>query len=132
MKLNPDCIRDILLFLEENLSLTPTLGFQEIDYRTLSESLSYSKAEVVNTIITLDEAGFIKTISDYSCEGLEELDIYRITYDGYQFIETIRPETVWKKVRHVGTNIGSMSIDVITKIASSVITELVKAQLNLP
>lgn len=131
MRLNPDCIRDILFFLEEKLTLAPDLTFQEIDYDVLCNNLSYSDAEIVNTLVVLDEAGFIITASDYSNEGLEELCICRITYDGYQFIETIRPETVWQKVKHAGSSVGSMSIDVITKVATSVITDLLKSQLGL-
>lgn len=129
MKLNPNCIRDILFFLEDNLTLDANLAFQTLSYCDLCDALNYSTAELVNTITLLDEAGFIETLSDYSFEGLELLDITRITYNGYQFIETIRPESAWKKVMHVGASVGSFSVDLITKVASSVIAECIKSYL---
>ena len=61
---------------------------------------------------------------------LADLDVYRITYDGYQFIETIRPEPVWAKVKSTGKHIGSFSIDVITRVATTVLTSMINGYLT--
>lgn len=130
MKLNPDCIRDILFYLEENLSISPDLDTEEISIFELSQKLKYPINELVNTLLVLDDAGFIAAAYDSGDNHITEFDIYRITYDGYQFIETIRPESTWKKVKSVCGKIGSFSTNVIVQVASNVLTELIREQMS--
>lgn len=55
-----------------------------------------------------------------------------MTFQGHEFLEKIRSETVWdQKLKPVFTTIGSMSLDVISNVANSVITSLVLKKLNL-
>lgn len=130
MKLNIDCIRDILFYLEENLQLTPDLELEEISLFDLPQHLNYSIQELANTLLVLQEAGFIEAYVVHGDNQITLLDIYRITYDGYQFIESIRPETVWHKVKSVGKSVGSFSISTITQIATGVLTSLITDQLS--
>lgn len=130
MKLNPECIRDILFCLEENLKITPDLELEEVDLYELSNHLNYPIQELANTLLVLSEAGFIEIAADYGSNQITHIDVYRITYAGYQFIESIRPEPVWNKVKSVGKNIGSFSINSIFQIAVEVISTLITAQLS--
>ena len=130
MKLNPDCIRAVLFYLEENLSISSDLEINEISIFDLDRNLEYSINELANTLLVLDDAGFIVTARDDGSNCMNELDVYRITYDGYQFIETIRPESAWKKVKSVCGKIGSFSTNVIVQVASNVLSELIKEQIG--
>lgn len=130
MKLNPDCIRKIMFYLEEHLVISEDLEFEEISIHDLKGKLNYPIQELANTLIVLHEAGFIEIETDYGSNRIVLLDVKRITYDGYQFIETIRPEPVWKKVTSVGKHIGSFSIDVITQIATGVLTSMINGYLS--
>lgn len=130
MKLNPDCMRDILFYLEEHLTISEDLEFERISMYDLTQHLNYSIQEIANTLIVLDEAGYIIAARDYGSDRITELNVCRITYDGYQFIETIRPEPVWKKVKSTGKHIGSFSIDVITQIATNVLTSMINGCLT--
>lgn len=96
MKLNLDTIRTLLLYLEKNLTVSED-GFEEIDYTQISEDTKTSIPETINTLVVLDEAGFIQTISNYGDDSIDELCVFRITYDGYQFLESVRPEPIFKK-----------------------------------
>lgn len=131
MKLNPDCIRDILFYLEEHLSISPELEFLYIDVHELGENLNYPLNEIANTVLVLDDAGFIESTTYSVGDGCIDISISRITYSGYDFIELIRPENVWGKVKSTGKRLGSFSFDVITQIATSVLSSLVNGQLNL-
>lgn len=53
MKLNPDCVRDILFFLEDHLSINSELEFSSIDIYELDQSLNYSIGELSNTLLVL-------------------------------------------------------------------------------
>ena len=60
MKLNPDCMRDLLLYLEDKLSVSESklepgvFSFDCLTLKQISQDLpSYSSSELVNTIITM-------------------------------------------------------------------------------
>lgn len=131
MKLNPDCVRDVLFFLEDHLTINSELEFSTINIYDLEKSLDYPIGEISNTLLVLDDAGFIQTYRCDSDDSIEDLGVFRITYSGYEFIEHIRPETVWGKIKNVGANVGSLSIDIISKIAVTVISQLINGQLSL-
>lgn len=131
MKLNPECIRDIMFYLEENLTMNSDLEINEISVFDLPEKLNYSIEEIANTLLVLDDANFIVCYRNNGNDAIVALDIYRITYTGYQFLENIRPDSVWKKVQTISGNIGSFSLNVISQIATSVLTQMINGQLNL-
>lgn len=131
MKLNPECIRDIMFYLEENLTMNSNLEINEISVFDLPEKLNYSIEEIANTLLVLDDANFIVCYRNNGDDAIVALDIYRITYTGYQFLESIRPDSVWKKVQTISGNIGSFSLNVISQIATSVLTQMINGQLNL-
>lgn len=130
MKLNPDCMRDILFYLEEYLSISEELEFEEISMYDLAQHLDYPIQEIANTLVILDETGYIISVRNDNDDRIADLNVYRITYDGYQFIETIRPEPVWEKVKSTGKHIGSFSIDVITRVATTVLTSMINGYLT--
>lgn len=132
MKFNPDCMRDILFYLEENLAFSDDLEPKYVSIQGLSENLPYTIQEIANMILIMDDAGFISASKFVSNNKIQELIVNRITYDGYQIIESIRPQTVWKKVKSVGRNVGSFSISVISQIASGVLTPMVNSFLKNP
>lgn len=131
MKLNPECIRDIMFYLEENLTMNSDLEINEISVFDLPEKLNYSIEEIADTLLVLDDANFIVCYRNNGDDSIVALDIYRITYTGYQFLESIRPDSVWKKVQTISGNIGSFSLNVISQIATSVLTQMINGQLNL-
>lgn len=136
MKLNPDCIRDLLLHLENSLSVSQgednVFSFDPLTIAEISQSLpSYPAAELVNTIMTLEDGGFITAYADYCGTGIAELEVAQITYSGYQFIEKIRPDTVWGKIKKACIHAGSFSLDLISAAGSEILISLATSYLNL-
>lgn len=112
MKLNLDCMRDILLTLEQ-------FDYGEIVHpKDLEKRLSsnYSRADVYYSALKLAEAGFIKAdYFDIPGDVPEISLIYDITYAGHEFLNSIRPTSVWHKLSPVLQNAGIASL----KIAST-------------
>jgi hypothetical protein len=131
MKLNPECIRAIMLYLEENLTMNSDLEINEISVFDLPRKINFSIEEIANTLLVLDDAGFIVCYRNDGDDAIVALDVYRITYTGYQFLESVRSDTVWKKVQKISGNVGSFSLNVISQIATSVLAQMVNGQLNL-
>ena len=130
MKFNPDCMRDVLLYLEENLTYSPELRLQFISIQDLDKNLPHTIQEIANMVLVLDDADFIDASRFDTGDQLCELLVSRITYSGYQLIESIRPQPVWEKVLSVGKKVGSFSLNVISQISSGVLTSMVNAFLT--
>lgn len=126
MKLNPDCIRDILLKMED----TP---YQEDIYPDqLYETLpDYAHDEIDYTILKMNEAGFISATIQKYLDGSVDITIHDITYNGHQFLANIRSNNIWNNVKEVSKKVGSNSLSAISQIATGVITEIIKSQLGL-
>ena len=86
MKLNPECIRAIMLYLEENLTMNSDLEINEISVFDLPRKINFSIEEIANTLLVLDDAGFIVCYRNDGDDAIVALDVYRITYTGYQFL----------------------------------------------
>ncbi len=130
MKLNYDCMRDVLLYLEEHLEITPELDIPSISIGKIQNNLEYPIEEIANVAIILTEGGFIISSFKNTCH-IHVLLISRITYSGYQLIETIRPQTVWKKIKSTLMPIGSFSISLILQVGSEIITSFIAKKTDL-
>ena len=107
MKLNYDCVRDVLLELEKSLLCKYSDGrfiFDAIELRQLKNKLpnqNYTIEDVFYTVYNLEQAKYINACPLKGNGQIVEYLIYDITYEGHQFIEQIRPKTVWDKSKSV-------------------------------
>ena len=126
MKLNPDCMRDVLIVME-------SAGYlEELSPSAVYESLpDYSEDEINYSIIKLKEAGFIDAIIKEYNSGIAILRLDDITYIGHQFLANVRSDNIWNDVKQVSKKVGSNSISAISQIATGVISAIIKAQLGL-
>lgn len=133
MKLNLNCVRDSLLTLEKWLVLNDQLEFVFLDLNEIMESAEmqkYTKPDVAYTLVMLEEAGFIKAVIDYGCDEISELDVIRLTYQGHQFLETIRPKDTWDKIYAVAEKTGHKSLTSIMEIADIILPDVFKSALH--
>ncbi len=128
MKLNPDCIRDILITVEE-IEYNSTYTIQQFHDQLPKysiEELNYHCLHLINAgLIQGDILSVVRSVMP------EVGRIYDMTYAGHQFLANIRSDNIWKGTKAIASKIGSSSLDAITQIASNVITELIKAQFGL-
>ena len=127
MRLNYDCVRDVLLKLEELLLVeyheeSDSFGFNRVSIKQIFKSFSkekYSSEEILYTVINLGEADYISVSTHYGCGELTACFVTAITYNGNEFINKIRPDTIWGKIKKAFTKIGSVSLPIISEVASS-------------
>lgn len=123
MKLNPDCVRSVLLEIEN-------LGFNEhATISSLHTALpNYSEEDLEYTCFILGDGGFL---------NIERIDlpgqyipavkaVYSMTYKGHEFLSNIRSNSVWSGVKDVGEKLGVSSLAGLVQIAANVATELIK------
>ena len=136
MKLDLECVRDILLLIEakRNYSIDESgcVETDPISMREIWKALpDRDNADIAYSLELLDEAGFID-MSTLDADGaMVEAFISRLTFQGHEYLETIRPETVWKKTTSVLSKIGSFSLDLVKDVASSILSDMAKGFLGI-
>ena len=123
MKLNPDCIRDILFVVEEYSTYS-----NDISEDKLYENLvpKYSQEEILYHVRQCEHSGlFLKVQHYFGGFSIQDLSPY-----GHQFINDIRQDTNWNRTKDIAKNVGSFSLDVLKDISSQVITNLISNQLG--
>ncbi|MEG0255911.1 MULTISPECIES: DUF2513 domain-containing protein [Lactobacillales] len=123
MKLSHDCIRDILLFTEEipyMEHLTGTKIFKSERLKKYSEDeINYAISKLGNEDAQLIN-GFVKIAS-----GKPYLtSISSLTFTGHNYLDNIRDPKVWSESKRISAKFTSVSIEIMTTIASNVITKM--------
>lgn len=130
MKFNPDCIRDILLYLENNLKYENaafSLKHKEISAYKIAEYLSsfYTQDDILYNIEKLEEENYIhySSVSYDKNHSIVEAYIDDITFQGHEFLNNVRSKDIWETAKSGAKKIGSMSLKLLSTIAVQVITK---------
>lgn len=124
MELNLTCIRDLLIYLEKELTLDDSLMFQSIDLTELADAPElnqYSRKELFYTIYNLEQVGFIQTYVQYADNSVYICEVENINYTGHEFLQNIKPLSVWQSLKQKLKPLGSASLPVISQVASQII-----------
>ena len=127
MKLNPDCIRDILIAVESETTLNNPIRF---DPDSLPNGLSnYSSEEVLYHVKQCELSGLFG--GQIHCFLNGGCLVQYLSPSGHQFLSDIRSDNNWSKTKEIAKNVGSESLSAIKDIATGVITSLIQKQLGL-
>lgn len=144
MRLNLDCVRSVLLCVEENSGLRTRCVFvdsamdagiaasglrtrEPMDYQMDlleeydSDEILYHVRYCIEAELVAEAQGsspYIRTIVD-------------LTPKGHDFLANIRDSKIWGGIKSVAAKVGSQSLDAVVQISSNVISELIKAQFGL-
>lgn len=133
MKLNQDCIRDILLACEKLLVMNDDGTMNEISDKILSTYISnYDLATIKYTVKYLKEADLLNaSIFEADMVAVLGFFIYDIKPLGHEFISNIRNDTIWNKVKDYSKKVGSTSIKSLINIAEIVVSEAIKKAMGI-
>lgn len=134
MKLDPECIRDIMLFCEEHTYIKAEEVEKQIcaSYRVLCVDYmrcvpplnKYDAGALIYHIIQLSESGYLATdfhfdpITNFRHNKLPA--VYYVTPKGHEFITAICGETQWEKISKILRSFGSVSLTVIETISKGI------------
>lgn len=119
MELNPKCVRDVMLSIEELVGLDDNLTTHSVslDHLCKHELLQqYSEKEVFYTLLKLNEVNYIDLNYLYASNKLHRCDVGNLTMYGHEYLETIRSNKVFDYVQ-----------DKINEIGGGATTEIIKA-----
>lgn len=131
MKLNYDCVRDVLLYIEENIEYINAdndLAHKSLNFGQVIKGLpEYEKNDVIYSIEKLFEARFIALTSLYRNNSGEitKAQIADITWDGHDFLNNIREEVVWKATKTAANKVKAVSVFTLKTISAQIIKMLI-------
>ncbi|MGG0619209.1 DUF2513 domain-containing protein [Bacillus altitudinis] len=111
MRLNHDCIRDLLLGLEENLNYNQSMKRER--FISMSNLSEYDKNESIYTLKKMVEAGYILATFPNNIDFVIE----DITYSGHQFLDNIRDPEIWSKTKVAASKVAGVSLSVLGELA---------------
>lgn len=121
MRLNPDCIRDILLQTENGSFSIPT-KFNERDTVLLQfeylKKYSYDEVEYHLNQCKLMNFVFIDTPFGY-------IDVIDLSPEGHQFLANIRNNNIWKKTKNIALSLGIFSLSALRDISVNLASDTV-------
>lgn len=126
MKLDIDCIRDVLIEFE-------SFSYGNFSPTHLKNSVAkHGQEQVIYTLAKLIEAGFM--VGDFyrDVNGFIHLEyVCDITFDGHEFLANIKPESTWEKLSKGFVQGGSASVKAAGSVALELGTELIKKAIGL-
>lgn len=122
MKLNPDCVRDVLIWLEDNLKINEDNSFTVMHLIDLNNGLSqYNEDEIYYTVYNLFQVHFIEGKFSLLPSGIPKIcEIHNITWNGHQFLNNIRPKSIWDATKAGASKLGIMSISALNVLAMEI------------
>ncbi|WP_277934370.1 DUF2513 domain-containing protein [Parablautia intestinalis] len=123
MRIDNECIRDILFTVEENsFYRDPCCITDECrDYPNLQK---YENDQLSYHLRYLEMKGLL--FVPYS----HFVNCYDLTPDGHEFLANIRDDNNWKKIKSISSNIGFASLKIISSIAEGVATAAINYNLG--
>lgn len=131
MKLNYDCLRQILLTIEEDLVWENDLTYCRLNLRYMVQKLpKFSTADIAYTSKIAIEADLIEGCLHDCDSGILDISYFGLTYEGHQFIDTVRENKIWKKTKEIISSVGGASLSVITSVANDCLTNFISKRLS--
>ena len=122
MKRDLDLIREIMLVLEDKMEYDK--NFQSAHLIEVIQDKTLSAEKLAYHVGLLVENDFIKA-KEYKYQSGEPTDylINTITSTGQDFIDTIRQDTTWNKIKEKAYEIGGYSLPLLADIGFGILKD---------
>lgn len=125
MKRNVDCIRDILLAIEASPQFAG--AGVSVDGEALGLAGKYDRGEILYNTALLVEAKFLDGVVANSGDlGIVDVVVFKISWQGHDFIETVRDPAVYRKAKEAASRVGTFTLDVLAAIAKGFVIAKLK------
>jgi hypothetical protein len=123
MKLNHDCVRGVLLAIEDSSSTHARITVDKlVGNQYLKE---FSSKDIHYTIARLNEAGYIN-VHTIKIAGIgEDFIVESLTWNGHAFLDNIRDNTIWDKTKKSVSVLSSVSLSILSEVAKEAVKKAV-------
>jgi len=128
MRRDFDLIRKLLFFFEEKPDMSPVLWTDPPDVD------GYSTDEVKYHLMLLYQADLVdgEPIRSTTSDRIIDMGaVFSLTWEGHEFLEKIRSDTVWEKVKQTTLSIGwNLTFQALSAVASWFLRQALQGQLG--
>lgn len=133
MKLDYNCIRDLLLFLEGNIQYqtfpygeSSLIAPNKVDLFNVENALSqHSLEDITYCSIKLIEADFIDAHVKEADQGILNIYYYAISFAGHQYLDSVRSPKIWDRIISTfSDNAVPMTFGLIQGVSQDIIGKL--------
>ncbi|MEF2965086.1 DUF2513 domain-containing protein [Paenibacillus sp. M1] len=117
MKLDRECVRDVLLLIESFDREQVITSDELLNLQALN---NYGESTILYTVEKLDEAGFVNVKFMPVLGGENPFFLQSITWEGHQFLDTIRDPAIWRETKSIASKVASASLTVLSDVAAGV------------
>ena len=123
MKRDMELIRKILFAIEEQ--------YVDVDIYNLHID-GYDFKAIAYHCSILNDAGLISDYDDrYGGNGLSDFGLGSLTWEGHEFLDKVRSDTIWNKTKEAISKKGlPMILDEVKEVASTIISSMTEGALN--
>lgn len=132
MKLNQNCVRDIMLYIEDEakpgLYLSLNDFYNPVDKRNTKyqQNLAkYDKETIEYTLMKLSETKYLKDHPSIVENKLVGYNVDSISWEGHKFLDTIRDPKIWSATKKILSHLESVSISFTSQVASKVLEDYI-------
>lgn len=132
MKLNHDCIRDVMIYIENNcIYEDDSRGNRSIHSRAFYEiihdeklSSRYTEDEIRYVVAQLYFEDMVIATMTPETLNFRQFDVDSLSFKGHEFLDNIKDDTIWKKTKKfVGERLNSASLAIIGNVAGKLALE---------
>lgn len=130
MKINYDCMRDVLIALEKLITIDQKLKFSLVSLPDLQKELpKQNDQDIVYSVIMLEQAGYIKATIKYSNNAVYVILISGITIDGHKYLDSIRSPKIWTAIKEKFKDKAlDLSFELIPKVGAVLLDTIINSQ----
>lgn len=139
MELKHECVRDVLLTIEEHIKYRETCSYSELANQT--RLTDYSQEDVLYTLDILADAKFIKIDKEpkklkvsglaaisgikysFNDDNPENIKISNLTYEGHKLLDNIRDPRIWSEAKTAAKQVAGVSLTILADIAGSLLKD---------
>ncbi|WP_416353901.1 DUF2513 domain-containing protein [Agrilactobacillus fermenti] len=126
MKLDPDCIRDVLLVVESSSSFSKQVGLDDFVHAGLLKKYDFE-----SVMYHIRQANYSGLLENVKFTMGPDVIIKDLSPEGHKFLNDIREDTNWNKTKSIAKKVGSFSLDTLKTVSSDVISSLINQQFHL-
>lgn len=136
MKLNVNCVRDVMLKIEELQEFfvndAGEVEKNELMFDPFCEALpEYGKEEIFYALYNLDQAGYINITVQWTSGCVYMCWINYMTYKGHEFLCGIRDSSQWSAVKKGLGAVRNFSLSAISSVAEGITSAAINSYISL-
>ena len=136
MVLNMDCLRDVLIVIEQHQRYISTpdgvVSNENLPLTTLCDLLPvYPREDVYYAAFQAEQAGFLKIGGTPAWGGVTlDEEIEYLTFAGHEFLASVRENSRWKALKKALPAIRNYSLDAINALSQGMTSAAITAYLS--